>query len=101
MTLPQWTQTRGAERRSPSSSSGSWALELCLGKERAGTCKVSGSPLWKEAQQEVLQHWFIDSYIAAYIQMQYRVGGVHPTGQTVARGVRRCPQYFVIGRIKK
>jgi hypothetical protein len=35
-------------------------------------------PLWKEAQQEVRQHWFIDSYIAAYIQMQYRVGGVHP-----------------------
>ncbi len=35
------------------------------------------------------------SYIAAYIQMQYRVGGVHPTGLTVARGVRRCPQYNV------
>jgi hypothetical protein len=54
----------------------------------------------KEAQQEVRQHWFIDSYMAAYIQMQYRVGGVHPTGLTVARGVRRCPQYFAIGRIK-
>ncbi len=26
-----------------------------------------------------------NSYIAAYIQMQYRVGGVHPTGLTVAR----------------
>jgi hypothetical protein len=24
--------------------------------------------------------------------MQYRVGGVHPTGLTVARGVHRCPQ---------
>jgi hypothetical protein len=47
----------------------------------------SGSPLWKEAQQEVRQHWFIDSYTAAYIQMQHRVGGVHPTGLTVARGV--------------
>ncbi len=23
--------------------------------------------------------------------MQYRVDGVHPTGLTVARGVRRCP----------
>jgi hypothetical protein len=23
--------------------------------------------------------------------MQYRVGGVHSTGLTVARGVRRCP----------
>jgi hypothetical protein len=23
----------------------------------------SGSPLWKETQQEVRQHWFIDSYI--------------------------------------
>jgi hypothetical protein len=31
---------RGAERRSPGSSSGSWVLELCLGKETAGTCKV-------------------------------------------------------------
>jgi hypothetical protein len=30
----------GAERRSPGSSSGSWALELCLGKETAGTCEV-------------------------------------------------------------
>jgi hypothetical protein len=39
----------------------------------------------------VRQHWFIFSYIAAYIQMQYRVGGVHSTGLTVARGVRRCP----------
>jgi hypothetical protein len=27
-------------RRSPGSLSGSWALELCLGKETAGTCKV-------------------------------------------------------------
>jgi hypothetical protein len=23
--------------------------------------------MWKEAQQEVRQHWFIDSYIAAYM----------------------------------
>jgi hypothetical protein len=38
------------------------------------------------------QHWFIDSYIAAYIQVQYRVIGVHPTGLTVARGVSRCRQ---------
>ncbi len=35
---------------------------------------------------------FIDSYIAAYIQVQYRVIGVHPTGLTIARGVGRCPQ---------
>jgi hypothetical protein len=34
------TQMRRAERRSPGSSSGSWALELCLGKETAGTWKV-------------------------------------------------------------
>jgi hypothetical protein len=40
MTPPRRTQTRGAERRSPGTSSGSWALELCLGKETAGTCKV-------------------------------------------------------------
>ncbi len=30
-----------------------------------------GSPLWKEAQREVRQHWFIYSYIAAYIQALY------------------------------
>jgi hypothetical protein len=51
--------------------------------------------MWMDAQQEVRQHWFIDSYIAAYIQMQYRVGGVHPTGLTVARGVRRCPHIYI------
>ncbi len=60
----------------------------------------SGSPLWKQAQQEVRQHWFIDSYIAASIQVQYRVTGVHPTGLTVARGVGRCPQYSTLD-IKK
>jgi hypothetical protein len=40
----------------------------------------------------VREHWYIDSYIAAYIQVQYRVIGVHPTGLTAARGVGRCPQ---------
>jgi hypothetical protein len=29
--------------------------------------------------------------------MQYRVGGVQPTGLTAARGVRRCPQYLYYG----
>jgi hypothetical protein len=56
--------------------------------------KTIFSSLWKEVQQEVQQHWFIDSYIAAYIQMQYRVIAVHPTGLTEARGVSRCPQGF-------
>ncbi len=27
--------------------------------------------LWKEAQQEVRQHWFIYSYISAYIEALY------------------------------
>jgi hypothetical protein len=27
--------------------------------------------LWKEAQREVRQHWFIYSYISAYIQALY------------------------------
>jgi hypothetical protein len=40
MTPPRRTQMRGAERRSLGSSSGSWPLELCLGKETAGACKV-------------------------------------------------------------
>jgi hypothetical protein len=48
--------------------------------------------MWKQAQQEVRQHWFIDRCIAAFIQVQYRVTGVHLTGLTVARGVGRCPQ---------
>ncbi len=39
---------------------------------------TSGSPLWKKAQLEVRQHYFIDSYIAAYIQVLYKGGGVHP-----------------------
>jgi hypothetical protein len=29
--------------------------------------------MWKQAQQEVRQHWFNDSYIADYIQVQYSV----------------------------
>jgi hypothetical protein len=37
---PQRTQTRGAENSSAGSLLGSWVLELCLGKEEAGTCKV-------------------------------------------------------------
>ncbi len=52
----------------------------------------SGSPLWKEAQQEVWHHWFINSYIAAYtayIQVPYRVDRVHPTGLTVNQGCRQ------------
>jgi hypothetical protein len=52
--------------------------------------------VWKKAQQEVRQHWFIDSKIAAYIQVQYRVTRVHPTGLTVARGVARCPQWHAL-----
>ncbi len=40
------------------------------------------------------QHWFIDSYIAPYVQVLYKVTGVHPTGLTIARGVGRCPQDF-------
>jgi hypothetical protein len=31
----------------------------------------SGSPLWKETQREVPQHWFIYSYISTYIQTLY------------------------------
>jgi hypothetical protein len=59
----------------------------------------SGSPLWKQARQEVRQHWFIYSYIAAHIQALYMYCPVlleytqlvwPPT-----RGVGRCPQYFV------
>ncbi len=45
--------------------------------------------VWEQAKDEVRQHWFIDSYIAAYIQVQYRVIGVHPTGLTGARGCRQ------------
>ncbi len=55
----------------------------------------SGSLLWKQARREVGQHWFIYSYIAAYIQAPYLYCPVllrytrlvwPPT-----RGVGRCP----------
>ncbi len=49
----------------------------------------SGSTLWKQARQEVWQHWFIYSYIAAYIQVLSSVAGVHPTGLTADQGCRQ------------
>jgi hypothetical protein len=42
----------------------------------------------------------IDSYIAAYIQMQHRVIGVHPAGLTVARGLASCVGAVGPGRAK-
>jgi hypothetical protein len=48
--------------------------------------------VWKKAQQEVRQHWFISGYIAAYIQVLYRVARVRRTGLTVTRGVDSSPQ---------
>jgi hypothetical protein len=45
--------------------------------------------LWRKAQQEVRQHWFIDRYIAAYIQVLYRLTEVHLTGLTVDQGCRQ------------
>jgi hypothetical protein len=39
--------------------------------------------MWKET------HWFIDSYISAYIQTLYRVTGVHPSGLTINQGCRQ------------
>jgi hypothetical protein len=61
--------------------------------------------LLKEAQQEVRQHWFIDSYVAAYIQVQYRVIGVHPTGLTIDQGCRQVstglPLSFGLGQKEK
>jgi hypothetical protein len=56
---------------------------------------TSGSPMWKEAQQEVRQQWFIDSYMTTYIQVLYRVTGVHPTGLTVDQG---CVQVSTKGQ---
>jgi hypothetical protein len=41
---------------------------------------------------------FTVMYIAAYIQVQYRVTGVHPTGLTVVRGVGRSPQMCIYTR---
>jgi hypothetical protein len=42
-----------------------------------GTGTVSVAPVMATPVQ---QHWFINIYIAAYIQVQYMVIGVHPTG---------------------
>jgi hypothetical protein len=53
-----------------------------------GTGTVSVAPVMATPVQ---QHWFINIYITAYIQVQYMVIGVHPTGLTIARGVGRCP----------
>jgi hypothetical protein len=54
--------------------------------------------MWKEAQQEVRQHWFINSYIAAYIQVLYRVDRVRPAGLTVTRGVASSPKQLSTDR---
>jgi hypothetical protein len=41
MTPPlRWTQTKWAESSSTGSLLGSWVLELCLGREKAGASKV-------------------------------------------------------------
>jgi hypothetical protein len=48
--------------------------------------------LWKKAQREVRQNWFIISYIAVYIQVLYRVTRVCRTDLTVPRGVGSSPQ---------
>jgi hypothetical protein len=45
--------------------------------------------MWKEAQQLVRQHWFIDSYISAYIQTLYMYTRLVWSS---TRGVGRCPQ---------
>jgi hypothetical protein len=50
--------------------------------------------LWKKAQQEVRQHWFITEYIAAYIQVLYKGGAVHPAGLTVTRGLDSSPRTY-------
>ncbi len=56
----------------------------------------SGSPLWKKAQREVRQHWFIYSYISAYtyigtVHVLSRVAGIHLLVWPPTRDVGRCP----------
>jgi hypothetical protein len=63
----------------------SW--RICTNLPQETVCEKFN--LWKEAQQEEQQHWFIDGYIAAYIQVPHRVIGVHPTGLTVDQGFRQ------------
>ncbi len=58
----------------------------------------SGSPLWKKEQQEVRQHWFIQWYIAAYIQGLYKGDTIHPTGLTVNQG---CSQVSTVSLIQR
>ncbi len=36
--------------------------------------------------------WFISSYIAACIQVLYRVARIRPTGLTITRGIGSSPQ---------
>jgi hypothetical protein len=62
--------------------------------------------LWKEAQREVRQHWFIYSYIAACIQALYSVHvlssvvGVHLTGLTADQGCRQVSTMYQYYRSK-
>jgi hypothetical protein len=57
------------------------------------------SLLWKEAQQEVRQHWFITGYIAAYIQGLYKGVRVHKLVWPSARGVARSLHFTYYRRI--
>jgi hypothetical protein len=48
--------------------------------------------LWKQAQQEVRQHWFINGQQLVYLQALYRLTTVRRTGLTVSRVVDSSPQ---------
>ncbi len=64
--LPRRIQKRGKERSLAGSALGTWALELCLGKETAGTSKVFEKILiiastdislfWKNSLGNTLKH---------------------------------------------
>ncbi len=66
--------------------------------------QAADTPGWQSNQSPVgctlstlYSTWFISSYIAAYIQVLYRIDRVHPTGLTVNQG---CRQLSTVGTRK-
>ncbi len=69
-----------------------WCVLACERMKIFQFQRILTYSMWKEAQQEVRQHWFINSYRAAYIQVLHRVDWVRLTGLTVTRVVGSSPQ---------
>ncbi len=63
-------------------------------KKRCHFCIIY---MWKQAQQEVRQHWFIN--VAVYIQVLCRLTRVPRTGFAVPSGVGSSPHTYIYIRL--